>query len=276
VTLAAERLEIGYFGRTVASDITLELEPGEVLCLLGPNGGGKTTLFRTLLGLIRARGGRVLLDGKDLAHWSRREVAARIAYVPQAQQSLFPFTVHEMVVMGCTARLGAFAQPSAADHAVADEALQTLGIDHLAARPVTEISGGERQMTLIARALAQQSTIVVMDEPTASLDFGNQVRVLEQIRRLADGGKSIVLSTHDPDHALLCGDRVALLHGGRLVALGPTDETVTAANLKRIYGVDVVVAYVPELGRRACSPSLAFGAAQPTDSPQRLSVEPAR
>ena len=256
MSLAAERLEIGYPGRSVASNITLELAPGEVLCLLGPNGGGKTTLFRTLLGLLPPRGGRIALDGKDLAAWSRREIAARIAYVPQAQQSIFPFTVHDMVVMGCTARIGAFGRPSPDDRGAADDALRALGIAHLARRAVTEISGGERQMTLIARALAQQAAIVVMDEPTASLDFGNQVRVLEHIRGLSAAGKSIVLSTHDPDHALLCADRVALLHDGGLVALGPTDETVTAANLKRIYGVDVVVAFVPELGRRACSPSL--------------------
>jgi iron complex transport system ATP-binding protein len=161
-----------------------------------------------------------------------------------------------MVLMGRTARLGLFETPSAADHRLAEEALRALGISHLAARVFTEISGGERQLALIARALAQEAPILVMDEPTASLDFGNQVRVLQHIRALAKAGKSILLSTHDPDHAFLC-DRVALLHGGELIAVGAPDDTITPDHLKRLYGIDATIALLPELGRRVCTPSLA-------------------
>ena len=256
MTLATKDLAIGYGARRVGEGIDLALGDGEALCLLGPNGCGKTTLFRTLLGLIPALSGRIELDGIDMALHSRRDIARRIAYVPQAQASAFPFTVREMVLMGRAARLDLLAAPSRIDHHIAENALSRLGIAHLAERVFTEISGGERQLALIARALTQEAAILVMDEPTASLDFGNQVRVLEQMRALSRSGQAIIFATHDPDHAFLCADRVALMHQGRMIALGTPDETVTAANLKTIYGVDVVIATLPESGRRVCAPSL--------------------
>ena len=249
-------LGFGYKDRAVGRDVSFELNSGEVVCLLGPNGGGKTTLFKTLLGLIPAQAGSATLDGEDISKWSRRAFARRIAYVPQAHSTLFPFTVHEIVLMGRTARIGLFDTPSRHDRDAADAAIASVGIERLRDRVYTEISGGERQLTLVARALAQEADIMVLDEPTASLDFGNQVRVLERIVALGREGKAVVLSTHDPDHAFLCGDRVALLHDGKLLALGPPDETVTAENLKTLYGVDVVVAYLPDHKRRVCSPSL--------------------
>ena len=256
MTLVAENLGFGYRGRPVGRDVAFQLRPGQVLCLLGPNGGGKTTLFKTLLGLLPPQAGRVLLDGDDVAQWSRRRFARHIAYVPQAHEAFFPFLVRDIVLMGRAARIGLFAQPAAADRRAAEASLAALGIAHLAERVYTEISGGERQLTLIARALAQEPKVLVMDEPTASLDFGNQVRVLARIKALAASGIAVLLSTHDPDHAFLCADQVALLHDGRIVAIGPPDETVTPATLKRLYGVDVAVVPLPELGRRICTPSL--------------------
>jgi len=256
-SLATKGLAIGYGARRVGEGIDLALGPSETLCLLGPNGCGKTTLFRTLLGLIPALAGRVELDGTDMAHRSRADIARRIAYVPQAQVSAFPFTVREMVLMGRAARLDLLSAPSRADKDIAETALARLGIAHLAARIFTEISGGERQLALIARALTQEASILVMDEPTASLDFGNQVRVLEQMRALSRSGQAIIFATHDPDHAFLCADRVALMHEGRMIALGTPEETVTAAHLKTIYGVEVVIATLAETGRRICAPSLA-------------------
>ncbi|MFC6390321.1 ABC transporter ATP-binding protein [Methylorubrum zatmanii] len=247
-------LAFGYGARAVGTGLTLTLEPGEALCLLGPNGGGKTTLFKTLLGLLRPLAGRVLLDGTDLATLPRRAIAQAIAYVPQAHAALFPFSVRDVVLMGRASRLSAFASPGPADRAAAERALAALGIGHLAERIYTEISGGERQLALIARALAGEPRLLVMDEPTASLDFGNQARVLSQIRRLSDLGIAVVLSTHDPGHAFLCADRVALLHGGRLVALGPPAETVTPDSLRLLYGVEVAVVPLPEQGRTVCTP----------------------
>ncbi|HKA63771.1 MAG TPA: ABC transporter ATP-binding protein [Methylomirabilota bacterium] len=255
-------LAFGYPGKEVGRDVTFDLTGGEVVCLLGPNGGGKTTLFKTILRLLAPRHGRVAVDGQSIAGWARDRLARVFGYVPQAQLGIFPFTVTEIVLMGRTAHIGPFATPSRADRAIAEEMLATLDIGHLAERPYTEISGGERQLTLIARALAQQPAILVMDEPTASLDFGNQVRVLGQIERLADRGIAIMLSTHDPDHAFLCAHRVALLHHGRLARLGRPDEVITAESLREVYGVQVAITPVARAdGRtaRVCVPALGDG-----------------
>lgn len=254
--LEAQKLAYGYPERRIGSDVTLELNAGEVLCLLGPNGSGKTTLFRTLLGLLPLQGGVVLLDGRDLRTLRRDEIARQLSYVPQAHGAFFPYTVREVVLMGRTAHLGLFAAPSARDHGMALDAIRRMGIENLADAVYTEISGGERQLVLIARALAQEARMMVMDEPTANLDFGNQVRVLERIRTLAADGIGVLLSTHDPDHAFLCADRVAMLHNGGLLTCGTPEQVMTAAQLRQLYGVDVVVTEVA-LGqgtRRICLP----------------------
>jgi iron complex transport system ATP-binding protein len=165
--------------------------------------------------------------------------------------------VRDVVLMGRASRLKPFASPGRADHAAAEAALAALGIAHLAERVYTEVSGGERQLALIARALAGEPRLLVMDEPTASLDFGNQARVLGQIRRLAERGLGVILSTHDPGHAFLCADRVALLRDGRLAGLGPPSDTITPESLERLYGVEVAVVPVPGHGRSVCTPVLA-------------------
>ena len=257
--LEAHDLAFGYRNHPVGRGVSLTLEAGEVVCLLGPNGGGTTTLFRTLLGLLPAQGGRVLLDGDDLTGLPRREVARRIAYVPQVHTGYFPFTVRDVVLMGRTAHLAPFASPARADHAAAEAALARLDLMHLAGSVYTQISGGERQLTLLARALAQSAPLMVMDEPTASLDFGNQVKVLERIAALAQSGIGVLLSTHDPDQAFLLGHRVALLHRGTLAALGPPHEVLTPAALHMLYGVDVAIAHVGDarLGERPiCVPRI--------------------
>lgn len=245
MSLAAKNLGFGYRDHRVGSDVTLELAAGEVLCLLGPNGSGKTTLFKTLLGLLPPQSGTVLIEGRDACTLTRDAIARQISYVPQAHGAFFPYTVRETVLMGRTAHLGLFSAPSAGDHAATATAIERMGITHLADAIYTQISGGERQLALIARALAQEARVVIMDEPTANLDFGNQVRVLERIRLLAGEGIGVLLSTHDPDHAFLCADRVAMLHQGCLMACGTVTEVMTAENLQRIYGVAVTVTAVP-------------------------------
>jgi iron complex transport system ATP-binding protein len=259
VRLEARHLDIGYRGHRVGSDVSLALEAGEVLCLLGPNGSGKTTLFKTLLGLLPPQGGQVLIDGMDLQQRKRGEVARRVSYVPQAHAAFFPFTVREVVLMGRTAHLAIFSSPSRHDREIAQTAIERMRLAHLADSIYTRISGGERQLALIARALAQDARIIVMDEPTANLDFGNQVRVMEHIGELASGGMGVLLSTHNPDQAFVCADRVAMLHEGRLARIGPPGEAITSDSLRQLYGVDVVVTQV-ELGagglRSACFPLL--------------------
>ncbi|RDJ15810.1 ABC transporter ATP-binding protein [Rhizobium grahamii] len=254
--LALEALSFGYAGRMVAEGVTLELARGEVLALLGPNGAGKTTLMKTMLGLLSPRSGDVRLDGRPLSEWSRRDRARRIAYVPQAHASAFPFSVRDVVLMGRAPYLGPFETPGAADVAAAEAALDSLGIAALADRVYTMISGGERQLALIARALAQAPSIMVMDEPAANLDFGNRMRLLSRIRQLADSGLSVIFSTHDPDHAFLVADRVALLHDGRLRALGRPEAVLTPETMKDIYDIDVVVGSLPGSNARLCAPRM--------------------
>lgn len=239
--LQAHQLAIGYNQRRVAEGIDLAVGRGEVLCLLGPNGAGKTTLFKTLLGLIPALDGKVEINGKDVTTLSRQALARTIAYVPQAQVMEFAYTVLDLVLMGRTAHVGPFAAPRAVDHDRARAALAELGILDLAEREANRISGGQRQLCLIARALAQDAPLLVMDEPTASLDLGNRFLVLDRVRALRDRGFGIVFSTHDPDQARELATRVAVIADGRLAAYGTSAETLTAPLLSSIYGVPVIV-----------------------------------
>lgn len=252
--LDVDQIAFGYGGRLVGQDISFTLEENEVLVLFGPNGAGKTTLFKTLLGLVPLRAGTIRLDGRPIGAWSGRERASRIAYVPQAHAALFPFTVEDLVLMGRAPHVGLFATPGRRDREVAAATLERLGIGHLASRAYTEISGGERQIALIARALAQEPSILVMDEPTASLDYGHQMRVLDRVRELAGEGVSIVLSTHNPDHAFRVADRVALVFQSRLAALGPPETVLTADALKQLYDIDVVIGTLAGSDARLCAP----------------------
>lgn len=235
--LELQGLRTGHGRRVVSESVDLSIVAGEVLCLLGPNGCGKTTLFRTVLGLLPPLAGRVLVQGQPVQHWPRAEFARRVGYVPQAQAGVFAFEALDMVLMGRAARLPLLARPSGADRAMALACMQRLQIAHLAARRYTELSGGERQLVLIARALAQEPALLVMDEPTASLDFGNQIRVLEQIEVLSAQGMAMLLSTHQPEHGLRVASRIALLGHGRLLGVGEPRAVATPAALAELYGI---------------------------------------
>jgi iron complex transport system ATP-binding protein len=252
MALSATDLAFGYPGRTVGAGVTLTVAPGEAVALLGPNGGGKTTLLKTLLGLLQPHGGAVHVDGDALSALPAGERARRLGYVPQAHAGAFAFAASDVVLMGRTAHQGLFARPSAVDRRIAAQMMETLGIGHLAARPYTLLSGGERQLVLIARALAQEPRYVVLDEPTASLDFGNQGKVLRQIAALTARGLGVLFTTHDPNQALRHADRVALLGDETLLALGDPREVLTVERLERLYdtrisalGADGALAYLP-------------------------------
>ena len=237
--LEGRDLSIGYPDRLIGSGIDVALNTGEVLALLGPNGSGKTTLLKTLLGLLAPKAGHVRLGARDFAALSDRERARAIAYVPQTHQATFAFSVETVVLMGRTAHGSLFSRPSAHDRAVAASAMARFGIAALANRPYTMISGGERQLVLLARALAQEPQFVVLDEPTASLDFGNQGKVMNEIRALSAAGHGVLFTTHDPNHALRAADRACLLRGGEPLAAGPVGEVLAKPLLESLYGAPV-------------------------------------
>ena len=239
MTLAGRGLSIGYRDRVVGRALDVSLAQGEVLSLLGPNGSGKTTLLKTLLGILAPLAGAALIDGKPIASYAASERARRIAYVPQSHVPSFAFTVETVVLMGRTAHGSLFSAPSAADRAVAGRALDRFGIAALRARPYTMLSGGERQLVLLARALAQEPQFIVLDEPTASLDFGNQGKVMSEIRALAAAGHGILFTTHDPNHALRAADRAFLMRDGQRLAEGRVREVLTRARLQTLYGAPI-------------------------------------
>jgi len=240
-SIKLEKVSCGYGSREVVSQFSAAVAAGDVFCLLGPNGIGKTTLFKTILGLLPSRGGHLSLDGRDLTRMSAQERARLIGYVPQAHVPPFAFSVFDVVLMGRTAHLGTFGRPGRRDRRAAEDSLERLGIGFLRDRVYTQLSGGERQMVLIARALTQEPAFLMMDEPTSNLDFGNQARVLQNIRRLAGEGLGVIITTHFPDHVFQCGNRVALMRPGRPHLVGEVDEVMTEENLQSAYGVPVAI-----------------------------------
>lgn len=256
-TLKMTGASLGYNGHAIVRDADLVIRSGEIICLLGQNGAGKTTLFRTLLGLVRPIQGGITIDGRDLTRFSPRELARYISWVPQSHSTPFPYKVSEVVLFGRSVHLGMFASPGQRDRQIASECLELLGIGHLAGRSFTELSGGERQMVMIARALAQEARFMILDEPASNLDFGNQVRVVQKIRDLGMRSIGILMATHHPDHAFMMASGVAVLEGGRLVQVGSPDGALTPEMLKRIYGVEVQVFDTPpngHVGRKVCAP----------------------
>lgn len=241
MSLYVKNVNCGYRNHTVIKNISFELKSGEVLCLLGPNGVGKTTFFKTLLGLNKMQQGEILLDNKDIRNISTRELAKKIAYVPQAHNSSFSFNVFEVVLMGRTVYSKYFNSPSKEDEKIALECLEELDINHLINKSYTQLSGGEQQMVLIARALAQKADFLVMDEPTSNLDFGNQIKIINQIRKLSKKNKGIIMTTHSPEHVFLCGTKVLVFNNKEMIKVGVPEEVVTERLLKDIYNVNVKV-----------------------------------
>lgn len=258
--LELDGLCCGYGSRVVVSGLNARFESGQTLCLLGPNGVGKTTLFKTLLGFLPPMGGRVLCDGEDMSTWQRKRFGTMFGYIPQKHVAAFDFTVFEMVLMGRTPNLqGITGHVTAEDNEIAESALAQLGIGHLRDRECSQLSGGEMQMVLIARAIAQQPAFLVMDEPTSALDLSNQVRVLERVRTLGEQGFGVIMTTHDPNQAfLLDGEVLCMGLDGRYVR-GLSCEVLTSEAIAGLYGVSVGLAQVESphgTKRTACAPFL--------------------
>ena len=239
-------------GKNIINDASFTLDEGEILTILGPNGAGKSTLFNCLANIRRPGSGQILLDGKPMEKMSVKEVAKVIGYVQQTHVAVFDYTVIYFVMMGRAANVGMFSKPKEEDRRIAMDALKTLGIDHLAERPYTAISGGERQMALIARALTQQPRAILLDEPTSHLDFGRSTLILELVRELKSRGYSVIMTTHDPNHAMLLGGKAALLDRQWILHVGPAEEVVTEENLRPLYRSELHIVDIPQLGRKAC------------------------
>lgn len=245
VILEGQGLSYRVAARSVLDDVSLTVSSGDCVALLGANGAGKSTLLRILLGLLKHDSGQVLLDGRPLASLGRRRIAQRLAYVPQSHVPSFPYRVRDVVSQGRLPSTGLGRAANAVDHRAVAQALAQLGIEHLAARLYTELSGGERQLALIARALVQEAQVIVLDEPVAGLDYGHQQRLLEHLQRLAHQGLAIVCSSHHPEHALAWANRVWVLEQGQLTADGSPFQVIDAPLIERLYQRQVRQVDVP-------------------------------
>jgi iron complex transport system ATP-binding protein len=248
--LAASGLSFRYngSGRDVLRDLSLEVPNGAVTAILGPNGSGKTTLLRLLLGVLRPQQGAIRVAGRPQEGYSRRELSQLVGLVPQDEHIPFDFSILEYVLLGRAPYLHPLATPGEADTRLALEALRAAGLEGMQARPLPNLSGGERQLVVLARALAQQPRILLMDEPAAHLDLGNQGRLLDIISELAAAGTTVVLTTHDANLASAIADHVVLMAGGRIVEAGPAGAVISAGTLSATYGVPVEVGMLD--GRR--------------------------
>lgn len=235
--------------RTVLDGLSFQAEAGDVLAILGPNGAGKTTLLRCMMGLLPWHKGQTLLDGVPLSDIPQKELWKRISYVPQARQALAAYTVEEMVLLGRTACMGRFSLPGKADREMTRDVLRRLGLEEIARRKCSALSGGEFQMVLIARALVSEPEILVLDEPESNLDFKNQLLVLDTISALAAEGITCIFNTHYPAHALRRGTRALMLGRDGAYRFGPVREIITEESLAAFFGVQSVIGDVETPGR---------------------------
>ena len=242
------RIENGSFayksGPQILKDINIELSPGEILAVLGPNGAGKTTLLRCMMDMLHWQSGRSLLDGEDIRSIPASKLWRRMAYVPQARSAAVSYTAFQTVLLGRSSRIGAFSAPSAEDMKIAEQVMERLGISHLADKPCYAISGGELQMVLIARAMAAEPEILVLDEPESNLDFKNQLIVLDAMTALAAEGVACIFNTHYPAHALQRAAKSLMLSKDGRSVFGNTTEVVTEENIRRAFGVDALIGEV--------------------------------
>ena len=247
-------LNFAYDTRPILKDVSFSAEYGQFLSVLGPNGVGKSTLFRCMLGIVKPGSGEISIENKNINSMKAAELSRKIAYIPQSHHPVFNFSVFDMVLMGTTSQTGNFSSPGKKQMEIADMALDKLGIRYLRDRGYSNISGGERQMALIARAIAQQAKILIMDEPSANLDFGNRISFMKTIRQLSDDGYCVIQSTHDPDQAYLYSDKILALYNGQVLACGTPEDTINKDLISMLYGVEVEVQSLHEDSIRVCVP----------------------
>ncbi len=254
MNIVAENVGFSYGTRAVLTGVSFEARDGELLSILGPNGVGKSTLFRCILGMLHGYSGHIRIGGAEASELSAKELAKRIAYIPQAHYPSFNYSVFDTVLMGTAHHLPMTSSPGEKEHARAADALEQMGISELASRGYSRLSGGEQRMTLMARALAQNTPILLMDEPIANLDFGNQIRVLSKMRELATQGYTVIQTTHNPEQSFQFSDRVLAIKDGRVLACGTPREIVTDELMREVYGVDIRVESLYDDSVRVCIP----------------------
>lgn len=255
--IAVNEVSFAYNGKRVLNRVTVSMEQGEILSVLGPNGSGKTTLLKLILGFYPPHQGQVMLNGQSVTRMDARAIARNIAYVPQVHRMAFSFRMKDVVMMGRIPHKPFFFKYSKEDETLAESAMERLGIAHLKERPYTDVSGGERQLCLIARAMTQGAHTFIMDEPVSGLDYGNQVRLLTLIQRLATEGYTFIQSTHFPDHALWMSGRVLMLKKGVAAAHGPAEQVLDSSTLSDLYHLDMQVSKTV-CGRKVCVPKAAI------------------
>lgn len=239
--IEAKGITFGYEqGRNVFAGLSLSLRPGMLYALMGGNGSGKTTVLRCLAGLLSGFSGAITLEGTSIRELGRNACARMMSIVPQEHTVIFPYLVRNMVLMGRAPHIGTFDQPGRADREIAEKAMEAVGILHLADKLYSKISGGERQLVLIARALAQETPVMILDEPTSHLDFRNQALIFTILRNLVrERGLLVITAIHDPNHALHFSDEVLILHEGRILMSGPPEAVITRETIARVYQVEV-------------------------------------
>lgn len=232
-------LSFSYGETPILKHVDFRAYEGQLVALIGPNGAGKSTLFKCILRFLKDYEGNIYLEGEDMKKMSRQQIAKKIAYIPQTTVPVFNYTVLDIVLMGLTGELKLLESPKKKHIEKAEQILAELGITHLKNRGFGRISGGERQLVLLARAIIQDARLLVMDEPTANLDYGNQFRVMERIRGLVENGYTVIISTHNPEHALLFAEKAFVLQDGEVKAAGPSKEVLTEELMEQLYDVQV-------------------------------------
>ncbi len=240
--------------RLILEQCSLTINQGDLVSILGPNGAGKSTLLNCACGLLSPQTGEVLVNGTNIQRMQQREIAKAVGYVQQNQRASFPHTVFDYVLMGRASSVGLFHRPNDEDKSIAEEAIKRMELQHLRNAAITEISGGERQQVAIARVIAQKPQVVLLDEPTAHLDYGNQIHALRTIGMLRNQGFTVVMTTHNPDHCMMLGGRVAILDKHGSLEEGLVKNLLTENKLSALYNTSIRLLYSETIGRVACFP----------------------
>lgn len=254
MSVVLNNVSFSYRDSSVLCDISFVANEGSLISVLGPNGAGKSTLLKCILGILKNYSGSITIDGSEAAKLRAEELSKRIAYIPQLHYQTFDYSVLDMVLMGTGSELSVWSCPGKEQIKKAEDALDRLGIASLTDRGFASLSGGEQQLVLMARAIAQDARTWILDEPTSGLDFGNRIRVLSQLRKMADAGYTILMSTHDPEQTFLFSDRIVALKAGRVAAFGSPKETLNEELIRELYGIKVGIESLHDDRLRVCVP----------------------